>query len=139
MGSMTGGGPVLCSRTLLAVVARAGAADLRVAAGERRTLPPAHARRALVAEHLCAALLVLEEHEADHRREPVEHVREHGADRRVVRPPEDRVEHRPAVVVEVVVGVAAVEVPHVAAHVVGSGAVACGTLVVDICAEASMR
>lgn len=70
-------------------------------------------------------------------RERVQRARKKELTRRAVRPPEEGVEDAPALAVELVLRVAAVEVPHAAAHVERARAVpAC---VVHVCAEPVIR
>lgn len=70
-------------------------------------------------------------------RERVQRARKKELTRRAVRPPEEGVEDAPALAVELVFRVAAVEVPHAAAHVERARAVpAC---VVHVCAEPVIR
>jgi hypothetical protein len=68
-------------------------------------------------------------------REPVEDVGKHGADGRIVRPAEDGPEDLPAMVVELVVGIAAVEVPDDTADVVGAWAVTRTRSIVNVRAQ----
>lgn len=94
---------------------------------------PVLPRAGLPLEQLRPALLELDEHQRGDDREPVEHVGEHAAHGRVVRPPKDRVEDRPALPDELRLGVPEGQVPHVPAHVVRARAV--GALVVDVLAQ----
>ena len=50
--------------------------------------------------------------------EPVEYITEDRANRRAIRPAKDGIEHCPTVIVKVVLGVAAVQMPDVATNIV---------------------
>ena len=92
---------------------------------------------ALLTKQRSPALVELHHNKRDHSREPEEDVSKDATDCSAVRPAEDGVEDLPAVGVEVVLGVAAVQVPNVAADVVRTGAVTGCSGVIDVSAEAA--
>lgn len=101
--------------------------------------------------------LVLQVHQANHDGDPVKHVRKHGSlcknkknhqlcplrksqsllTGRAIRPAKDRAEDGPSLPVELAVGVAAVQMPHIALDPVGARPIAAG--IVDVCAKQSVE